>query len=254
MRSFAWELAPLLLAAILSGCAGVSFQVGDPSKGLNEEFPVAQAAAAKKKPEALPGAARETPKTPTPDEMRNRERSALDNVLQFVQTQEYGYKIGAADLLEITVYQEPELTRKVRVSPEGIITFPLVGRARFGGLSVAEAEEALTEKLKRFVIDPQVSVFITEYGNKKVYVLGEVKNPGSYALPTEAPLTVIEAITLAGGFTQYAAKDRTRIIRKSKTESTTLPIDISAIMKGGDKSKDIKLRPNDVVYIPESFF
>ncbi|OIO11992.1 MAG: hypothetical protein AUJ52_01090 [Elusimicrobia bacterium CG1_02_63_36] len=157
-------------------------------------------------------------------------------------------------MLQITVYQEPELARKVRVSPEGIITFPLIGRVSVAGLSVAGAEEAITRQLSRFVINPQVSVFIEDYGNKTIYVLGEVKKPGSYPIPTEAPLSVLEAITLAGGFTEYAAVDRTRIIRKGKKGKRTIDVEITAITKKGDKSKDLPLQPNDVVFIPESFF
>jgi len=151
-------------------------------------------------------------------------------------------------------YQEKDLERKVRVSPDGVITMPLAGSVKVAGLGVVEAEQALTERLKRFLIAPQVSIFIAEYGNKQVYVLGEVAKPGSYPLPTEAGLTVIEAITLAGGFSQYAAPDKTRIIRKKPGGSSNIPIDISAVTKRGDKSKDLQLEPNDVVYVPESVF
>jgi len=188
-----------------------------------------------------------------PARRRGSEEAALQSALQYVESQQHSYKISPADLIEITVYQEAELNRQVRVSPEGIVTFPLIGQVKLSGLGVPEAEQALRERLKKFLIDPQVSVFIKEYGNKQVYVLGEVAKPGSIPLPTEAPLSVIEAVTLAGGFTQYAAVDRTRVIRKTQGQSRTLLIEVSAIMKG-DKSKDIPLVTNDVIYVPESFF
>ncbi|MFC1679650.1 polysaccharide biosynthesis/export family protein, partial [Elusimicrobiota bacterium] len=202
----------------------------------------------------------ETPEDAPPTAQKEKkvdkrlEEVALQSALQFLESQQHSYKISSADLLEITVYQEEDMTRRVRVSPKGIITFPLIGKVKVSGLGVAEAEQAITTMLKRYVIDPQISIFITEYGNKQVYVLGEVKNPGSYALPTEAPLSVLEAITLAGGFTQYASVDNTRVIRKSAGKSRTFPIEISAITKRGDKSKDLQLNPNDVIFVPESFF
>ena len=140
------------------------------------------------------------------------------------------------------------------VSPEGTITMPLIGEVKVGGLSVAEAEQAILAKLKRYVVEPHVSVFIREYGNKQVYVLGEVQKPGSYALPTEARLTVIEAVTLAGGFTQFASQDRTRVIRTAGGKSENIIVEVTAVTKRGDKSKDVQLEPNDVVFVPESFF
>lgn len=197
------------------------------------------------------------PSAPVPGETvpaAAKEEAVLATVLETVERDRSAYRIGPADLLEVSVYQEKDLERKVRVSPDGIITMPLAGSVKVAGLGVVEAEQAVTERLKRFLIAPQVSIFIAEYGNKQVYVLGEVAKPGSYPLPTEAGLTVIEAITLAGGFSQYAAPDRTRIIRKKPGGSSNIPIDISGVTKRGDKSKDLALEPNDVVYVPESVF
>ncbi len=175
--------------------------------------------------------------------------SALENVKRGTD-----YRISPADLLEVTVYQQLELNRQVRVSQNGSITFPLVGAVQVGGRSVADAEQLLADRLREYLVSPQVTVFIKEYGNKKVYVLGEVSKPGSYDLPTEAHLTVLEAISLAGGFTQIAAADRTRIIRTSAGKSENFTIEISAITKRGEKSKDLPLLPNDVIYVPQSFF
>ncbi|MFA6029290.1 MAG: polysaccharide biosynthesis/export family protein [Elusimicrobiota bacterium] len=241
--------ALLLLAGLLplAGCVSVRVPSSEDAeaKAASAAVPPATdaAAPAADKPAAPKGVRRE-----------QAEEAALKNALQFVQQKQTSYRVGPADLLEITVYQEKDLDRKVRVSPEGGITLPLAGAVKVAGLTVAEAEAAVLAKLKRYLVDPQVSVFIQEYGNKQVYVLGEVKNPGSYPLPTEAPLTVLEAVTLAGGFTPYAAVDRTRIVRNVNGRSETLLIEITAITKRGDKSKDLRLQPNDVVIIPESLF
>ncbi|TBR17506.1 hypothetical protein EPO15_16780 [bacterium] len=231
-------------AALLAGCMGLSLQVGDarPGGGLGRGGPA---------PADVP-AASEAPGKDSP--VAAKEEAKLASVLETVERERATYRIGPADLLEVSVYQEKDLDRKVRVSPDGVITMPLAGTVKVAGLGVADAEQAVTERLKRFLIAPQVSIFIAEYGNKQVYVLGEVAKPGSYVLPTEAGLTVIEAITMAGGFSQYAAPDRTRVIRKKKGGSANIPIDVSAVTKRGDKSKDIQLEPNDVVFVPESVF
>jgi len=218
----------LALALALQGCGALAVQVGD--RAVPEPIPQRQA--------------------PPKDE-----EAAVQNALQFIVTQQHSYKISPADLLEVTVYQEQDLNRKVRVSPEGTITLPLIDQpVKVAGLGVAQAEEELKKRLSRFLRGPQVSVFIAEYGNKQVYILGEVAKPGSYPLPTEAPLSVVEAVTLAGGFTQYAAFDRTRVIRKAGGENKTFIIEVSAVTKRGDKSKDIVLEPGDVIFVPESFF
>lgn len=164
------------------------------------------------------------------------------------------YKISASDLLAITVYQDKEMNREVRVSQNGDISFPLAGEVQVGGHSTIEAEQILSEKLKEYLVNPQVSIFIKEYGNKSVFVLGQVNKPGSYALPTESKMTVLEAVSLAGGFTPIAAPDRTKVIRKSGGKSESIRVEVSAITRFGQKDKDVVLQPNDIVYVPQSFF
>ncbi len=184
----------------------------------------------------------------------DRESASVAAALTQVRTGQKEYRIGPGDLIEITVYQEKDLAKRVRVGPDGRISFPLIGAVHVGGLDVPGAEAALTSALRKYLVDPQVAVFIAEYANKLVYVLGEVRSPGSVRLPSDATLTVLEAIVLAGGFTSYAALDRTRVIREVEGRSESIPIQVSDIMKGGDKSKDLALKPNDVIYVPESYF
>jgi len=112
----------------------------------------------------------------------------------------------------------------------------------------------LAQALSEFIINPQVTVLIREYSNKQVYVLGEVKKPGSITLPVERRLTVLEAITLAGGFTDLAAQDKTKVLRNANGQNLTIQVEISKITKQGDKSADIFLEPNDTVFVPQSFF
>jgi len=169
------------------------------------------------------------------------------------QTQN-NYKIQPGDLLEIEIFKETDMNRTVRVSGNGTLTFPLAGNVKLSDITVPEAEALLAQKLSEFLVNPQVTVLIKEYGNKQLYVLGEVKKPGSITLPAERTLTVLEAITLAGGFTELAAPDRTKVLRNANGQNLNIEVKISRITKEGDKSADIPLEPNDTVFVPQSFF
>lgn len=195
-----------------------------------------------------------TAATPVPKGGAQSEEAALASALQQIRVQASDYKISAADLVEITVFQQDELTRKVRVGQNGTISFPLAGTLRIAGLSAGEAEQALSKKLSEFIINPQVTIFIREYGNKKVFLFGQVVKPGSFELPTEARMTVLEAISLAGGFTPIAAPDRTKVMRVVEGKNVSFTVEVSAITKRGEKHKDIVLEPNDIIFVPESFF
>lgn len=247
-------LLTLALAA-LAGCGGVSVRF----PGAQGQAPAAGGSGGGGPAAAGAGvaavAAPAPPKNPVPAGRQVKtEDAAVESALRLVQTGTVAYKIGPGDLLEISVYQEKDLDRRVRVSPDGTVSLPLAGPIKVGGLDTAGAEQAITEKLRRFLVTPQVSVFIKDYGAKLIYILGEVKSPGSYPLPSESPMSVLEAVTLAGGFTPYAAMDRTRVIRSVDGRPESHFIEISAITKGGDRTKDMILKPNDVIFIPESFF
>jgi len=165
------------------------------------------------------------------------------------------YKVGAYDLLDISVYQEPDLGKVVRVSQDGFISFPLIGKVKISGLDIIAAEEKIAALLERdYLVNPSVKILVKEYSAKKVFVLGEVKNPGSLSIPQDKKLTVIEAIAMAGGFSATAAIDGTRIIRVENGVKKYLPVKVSDITKRGDKAKDIILVPNDILFIPERVF
>lgn len=192
--------------------------------------------------------------TLTPAQEEALEARILKSAQEFRAQSQVNYKIQAGDLLEIIIYQEKDMNRTVRVSGNGTITFPLAGNLELAGLSVPEAEAMLAQALSEFIINPQVTLLIKEYSNKQVYVLGEVKKPGSITLPVERRLTVLEAITLAGGFTDLAAQDKTKVLRNKDGQNLSIQVEISKITKQGDKSADIFLEPNDTVFVPQSFF
>ncbi len=182
------------------------------------------------------------------------EEAAIASALQEVASKKADYRISGADLVNVSVLGEKEMDRQVRVSQNGTITYPLIGAVKVGGLSTSEAEAAIASKLNDYLRGAQVTVFIKEYGNKKVFVFGHVNKPGAIEIPTETKLTVLEAISQAGGFAPLAAPDRTRVVRMLNGVSQSFTIEVSAITKKGEKEKDIALEPNDIVFIPESYF
>lgn len=161
------------------------------------------------------------------------------------------YQIGIGDLLQIEVYDEPDMAKEVRVLTDAHISFPLIGSIQAGGLTVGELEAEITHRLaEKYIVDPQVTVFVKEFSS--VFVFGEVKNPGSF--PIFGKLTVFEAITLAGGFTEVANPSKVKVIRNENGREVRLTVNIEKLTKQGDTSEDPELRANDRVIVPRSFF
>ncbi len=162
------------------------------------------------------------------------------------------YRISAEDVLQIKVFEEPDLTTTVRVASNGEITYPLLGRLPALGMTVSELQEKITELLsKDYLMDPQVQIFIETYHSRNVSVTGAVSRPGSYPLPAGKNMTLIEAITMAGGFREDAAINSARIFRTENGMPKTVNVKAKDIIKKGDRSQDVELYANDVVFIPE---
>lgn len=176
----------------------------------------------------------------------------LYSLYSIIPLQAREYRLGSDDLLIIKVYREEELDRRIRVSSDGNISFPLLGKVKAEGLTVSELEDKLTEGLRKYLKKPQVTVSIDEYST--ITVTGQVEKPDAYELRGE--LTVLEAIGLAGGFTKIAARNDVKVIRIENGERKTIRVKIADISKKGDKAKDkdVSLKRGDVVFVPESLF
>ncbi|MDR0952958.1 MAG: polysaccharide export protein [Elusimicrobiota bacterium] len=179
-------------------------------------------------------------------------QQVVENLKHIRQVNDYVLQPG--DLVEVHVFMEEDMDRALRISGNGTITLPLIGNQKIAGKTVLEAEQSISNALKTYLKSPQVSIFIKEYGNKTVYVLGQVAKPGSIEIPPEKPLTVLEAITSVGGFTDIANTSKVRVLRMEKNKQKTFDIDVSQITKYGDKSLDMVLMPGDVVFVPQSIF
>jgi polysaccharide export outer membrane protein len=159
------------------------------------------------------------------------------------------YIIGPRDLLEIKVFELPELNQTVRVSEDGSITIPLLNRVIVGGMSKDAAERKLAELLEeRFVKNPQVSVFIKEYQSRLVAVIGAVENPGMYELVGRQNL--LQMISKAGGIRENASS-QLFILREGQTSNSgALAIDLEDLLSNGNQKLNVPLQPGDVINIP----
>ena len=160
------------------------------------------------------------------------------------------YHLQPEDILSVTVYEQPDLTTRVRITSEGKISFPLLGKIEAAGLTVSELKDKIQVLLgKDYLVNPQVQVFIEEYHVKQISVLGAVKNPGKYDMYTERETTLLEAIAMAGGFNDEAAIDDTKIIRSEDDEKRVIQIKVTDITQKGQKEKDVALKPGDIVFV-----
>lgn len=158
--------------------------------------------------------------------------------------------LGPGDVVEVRVYQEEELTGTYRVSSDGTFDFPLVGVVEAAGRSPGELGQLLTERLRaKYIRDPQVSVFVKEYNSKKVFVLGQVQKPGTFKY--EDRMTVVQAITLAGGLKDLADKNHIVVTREVEGEERKFVVSIEAIGLG--REENLLLQPGDIVFVPETW-
>lgn len=159
--------------------------------------------------------------------------------------------LGSGDLLEVRVYQETDLSGAFRVSPEGVIDYPLCGRVSVLNMTSSKAADAITQCLKNgFLKNPQVTVLVREYTSKKIFVLGEISKPGTF--PYEENMSIIQAVTLAGGFTKLAQKNGTSVTRLVSGQETRVRVPVADIEQG--REKNFQLQPGDIIFVPESFF
>ncbi|MGC2529553.1 MAG: polysaccharide biosynthesis/export family protein [Candidatus Acidiferrum sp.] len=158
------------------------------------------------------------------------------------------YKIGALDVLKIDVWKEDQLTRTVPVRPDGKITLPLLNDVQAAGLTPMELAGVISEQLKKFINNPQVTVSVTEINSRRVYVNGEVTKAGAYALLPH--MTVLQALSSSGGFTQFAKVKSIYVLRTENGKETKLPFNYKEAISGKNDTQNIELQPGDVIVVP----
>jgi protein involved in polysaccharide export with SLBB domain len=159
--------------------------------------------------------------------------------------------LGPGDVIEVRVYREQEISGVYQVGAEGDVVFPLCQRVVVGGLTPNGAADKFRECLAAgFMRDPQVTVLVREYNSKKVFVFGEVQKPGTFTY--QDGMSVVQAVTLAGGFTRGASQNKTSVTRRVRGQEVKVRVNVQDIALG--KAPNFTLEPGDIVYVPESLF
>lgn len=163
------------------------------------------------------------------------------------------YRIGVDDVVQVSVWRNPELGITAPVRPDGMISVPLVGDVQAGGRVPAEVAKDIQTKLSAYVVDPQVAVILTELRSheylSRVRVTGAVKQPIS--IPYRQGMTVLDAVLAAGGVTEFAAPDRSNLYRQNGDGTGTYQVRLDSVLNRGDLSTNFKVAPGDVITVPE---
>ncbi|HXW56406.1 MAG TPA: polysaccharide biosynthesis/export family protein [Candidatus Cybelea sp.] len=180
-----------------------------------------------------------TTATVQPDRPEPTHKAATDNP---------NYIIGPQDVLDVDVWKEPELTRSIPVRPDGKISLPLLNDVQAAGLTPTKLADEITSGLKKYVTDPQVTVIVSAINSQRVYILGEVTRAGAYPLLPD--MTVLQALSSAGGFTQFANEKKIYVLRNENGKQEKFPFNYKAVVSGRDPDENIALQAGDTVVVP----
>jgi polysaccharide export outer membrane protein len=158
------------------------------------------------------------------------------------------YKIGPQDVLRIDVWKEPDISRTVPVRPDGKITLPLVNDVQASGLTPTQLAAKIAEGLKKYITSPQVTVGVTEINSRRIFVSGEVARPGAF--PLLPNMTVLQALSSAGGFTQFAREKKIYILRMEDGRQVKHPFNYKEAIAGKNVQQNIILEGGDVIVVP----
>ena len=163
-------------------------------------------------------------------------------------TQDRNYVIGGQDVLDISVWKEAELTRVVPVRPDGKISLPLLNDVQAAGLTPTQLAEQLTESLKKFVTNPQVTVIVTQINSQRIYILGEVTRAGAY--PLLPGMTILQGLSSAGGFTQFANVKKIYMFRMENGKQVKYPFNYKDVVSGKASDENVALKAGDTIVVP----
>jgi polysaccharide export outer membrane protein len=158
------------------------------------------------------------------------------------------YKIGPQDVLRIDVWKEAEISRIAPVRPDGRISLPLVNDVQAAGLTATQLAAVISDGLKKYITNPQVTVGVTEINSRRVYVTGEVTKPGAFALLPN--MTVLQALSSSGGFSQFAKIKSIYVLRTEDGKQVRHPFNYKEVVSGKKPELNIQLLPGDVIVVP----
>lgn len=166
------------------------------------------------------------------------------------------YRIGVDDRVQVTVWRNPELAVTAPVRPDGKISVPIIGDVQAGGQTPSEVAETIRMRLSAYIREPNVAVILTELRSHefltRVRVTGAVRTPRS--MPHRQGMTVLDAVLEAGGVTEFASPNRSRLFRKTKEKTEVFSIELGDILRKGRLETNLLLAPGDVITVPERLF
>ena len=165
-----------------------------------------------------------------------------------VAAQDAAYTVKPGDVLLISVWKEPDLQGTALVMPDGAFSFPLLGQVDARGKTVADLQRAVSQKLATYISDPVVTVSVQEIKGNKVYVIGQVNRPGEFVVNPR--VNVMQALSMAGGTTAFAALNEIMILRGSGAAQQALPFRYADVVRGKSLSQNIDLQAGDIVVVP----
>jgi polysaccharide export outer membrane protein len=171
-----------------------------------------------------------------------------DDTVKKPATTDPNYLIGAQDVLDINVWKEPDVSRTVPVRPDGKISLPLLNDVQAAGLTPAQLAAQVTESLKKYVTNPQVTVIVATINSQRVYILGEVTRPGAF--PLLPGMSVLQALSSAGGFTQFAKVKSIFVRRVENGKESKYPFNYRDVINGKKPEQDILLKAGDTIVVP----
>ncbi|MBN2808411.1 MAG: polysaccharide biosynthesis/export family protein [Deltaproteobacteria bacterium] len=161
---------------------------------------------------------------------------------------EAGYRIGAGDVLEISVWKEESLSREVIVPPDLTIAFPLVGEIKVKDMTVAALRREITKRLEDFIPDATVTVMLRQINSLRAYVIGKVNKPGQF--PIDLETTTMQLLAMAGGLNPFASTGRIYILRHQDGRMIKIPFDYAEVEKGKNLEQNITIQRGDVIIVP----
>jgi polysaccharide export outer membrane protein len=161
---------------------------------------------------------------------------------------ENGYRLRQGDTVQISVWGEASLQKEARVLPDGSISFPLAGRVMVADLTSTDVEKQITEKLKAYFPEPQVTVVVTGIEGTRAYILGKVLKPGPIQII--GPITVLQALSMAGGLDKFAEADSIKVLRADASGQKTLPVHYNKLLQGSELETNIQLQTGDTILVP----
>lgn len=163
-------------------------------------------------------------------------------------TDDPNYSIAPEDVLTIDVWKEPEISRTVPVRRDGKISLPLLNDVQAAGLTPTQLGSAIVERLRATIVHPQVTVIVAQMSSLRVYILGQVNRGGAYPLVPD--MTVMQALSIAGGFTPYANVKKIHVIRTESGTDKMFPVNYKEVSSGRKTEQNIRLKPGDTIVVP----